>query len=92
MPTFESFAAALESRVEDEGDAEQEADVQAADDQAGQRVEGGDDELVSGKGQRNAVERGQPAAAEPALHAVLGELFLAVVGSDAMNRHGAALT
>jgi hypothetical protein len=50
---FREPAATLEGRVEDEGDAEQEADMQAADDQAGQRMEGRDDQLVGGKGQRD---------------------------------------
>jgi hypothetical protein len=84
---FREPAAALEGRVEDEGDAEQEADMQAADHQAGQRMEGRDDQLVGGEGQRDAVERGEPAVPEPALHAVLGELFLTVVGGGGLDFH-----
>jgi hypothetical protein len=57
--------------------------MQAADHQAGQRMEGRDDQLVGGEGQRDAVERGQPAVPEPALHAVLGELLTwSVVGKS----------
>jgi hypothetical protein len=61
--------------------------MQAADHQAGQRMESRDDQLIGGEGQRDAVEHGQPAAAEPALHAVLGELFLAVVGGCRLDLH-----
>ena len=48
--------------------------MQAADHQAGQRVEGGDDQLVSGKGQRDGVERRQPSFKERRLQKIVNEL------------------
>ncbi len=55
-------------------------------------MECGNDQLIGGKGQGESGKNRQPAASEPALHAVLGKLFLAVVGGDAVCGHGAPLT
>ncbi len=70
----------LEGRVDQEGQRQQETDVQRADDQAGERMESGDDQLVGGEGERHAGHEAQRPAAQPALYAVLGELLHPRVG------------
>jgi hypothetical protein len=55
---------------------QQEADVQGPHDQAGERMKGGDCQLVDGEAERDAGQHQKRDAAEPALGAVLGERLL----------------
>ena len=70
-------------RVEQEDEQQQETDVQRADHQAGERVKGGDDQLVDGEAQRGGDQHVLRQPAQIALLAVLVEFF----GCGVVVRH-----